>query len=208
MDKKNFSISKEGVVMDGVLISPFYPQLKEKRYIYNYDRTKTRKEFDIYVKFADGSESDTHTFTSVCNIKYSAYWDECCDAELSSEAKRGLQIYLQYIIREQEYRVCYEVEKLGLHIGEPIIFVYGYGKVIAPKDINIIYSPAIPKYVFKERGWGVEELLSYAEKLMKLSPGVSDVLFCIRLLGVVRPLFSEAAYPIDFLLVYSERLEH
>lgn len=198
MHKKSFSISEEGLVMDGVLISSFFPQLREKRRIYNHDRTKTRKEFDIYVKFADGSESDTHTFSSVCNIKYSAYWDECCDAELSSEAKRGLQIFLQYIIKEQEYRECYEVEKLGLYVGEPIIFVYGYGKVIAPKGLNIIYSPAIPKYVFKEREKNTEELLYYAEKLMKLSPGVSDVLFCIRLLGVVRPLFSEAAYPIDF----------
>lgn len=197
-DKHCFDVTEEGLEMDGAFVAPFYPVLREKRLIHTQSPPKIRKEYDIYVKLADGSELGTHTFTSINNIKYSEYWDECCDAELTSAARKGLQIFLQHIVMQQEYVVCYEVERLGLYTVEPVIFVYGYRKAIVPDGINILFSSRVPVVSDEGKQGNIQELLHYAKRLITLRPGITDILFCVRILGVLRPLLEETGYPADF----------
>lgn len=197
-NKHVFEVTEEGLEMDGVFEAPFYPLLREKRLIRSQRAKKERKEYDIYVKLADGTELDTYTFTAIDNIRYFEYWDECCDAELTSEAKRALKIFLQQIVKKQEYVICYEVERLGLWIAKPVIFVYGYKKAIAPNNINILFSSQVPIVSHGGKQGSIQELMHYAKRLIILRPGITDILFCVRILGVLRPLFEEIGYPADF----------
>lgn len=197
-DKYCYDVTEEGLKMDGAFVAPFYPVLREKRLIHTQRAQKVRKEYDIYVKLADGSELGTRTFTSINSIKYSEYWDECCDAELTPEARKRLQIFLQHIVMQQEYVVCYEVERLGLYTIEPVIFVYGYRKAIVPDGINILFSLQVPVVSDEGKEGNIQELLHYAKRLITLRPGITDILFCVRILGVLRPLLEEIGYPADF----------
>lgn len=199
-----FDISKEGLMMDGRCIAPFYPQLREKRIILNSSGKQLRREYDLYVKMADGTELCTHTFSTVQNIKYSEYWDECCDAELSPEAKRGLQVFLQHCIKQQKYKECYEIDKLGLWSNQPVVFAYGRNLVIMRGDREPVCAPELPKFKINT---DLEEkaLLEYARELVTLDPGITDVLLSISLLAVLRPIFSEISYPADFFIgLYGE----
>lgn len=198
MDKHCFDVTEEGLEMDGAFVAPFHPVLREKRLIRTQGAQKERKEYDIYIKMADGSELGTHTFTTLSNIRFSEYWDECCDAELTSAAKRGLQIFLQQIVMQQKFVVCYEVEKLGLCMVEPVIFIYGYKKAIAPNGTNILFPSQVPTVSGEEGQGNIQELLHYAKRLITLSPGVTDILFCVRILGVLRPLLEKIGYLADF----------
>lgn len=197
-DKHCFDVTEEGLEMDGAFVAPFYPVLREKRLIHTQSPQKVRKEYHIYVKLADGSELGTHTFTSINNIRYSEYWDECCDAELTSTARKGLQIFLQHIVMQQEYVVCYEVERLGLCMVEPVIFIYGYRKAIVPDGINILFSSQVPIVSDEGKQGNIQELLYYAKRLITLRPGITDILFYVRILGVLRPLLEETGCPADF----------
>lgn len=197
-NKHSFDVTEEGLEMDGAFIAPFYPVLKEKRLIRALKSKKERKEYDICAKLADGRELSTHTFAAIDNIKYFETWDECCDAELTSSAKKGLLIYLQQQITAQKPVVCFEAEGLGLCTVEPAIFIYGYKKAVAPNGINLSFSSKIPAIPAGERQENIQELLRYAKRLITLRPGITDVLFFVGVLSVLRPLLEETGCPADF----------
>ena len=62
-----------------------------------------------------------------------------------------------------------------------------------------ICAPELPKFNINT---DLEEktLLEYARELVTLAPGVTDILFSISLLAVLRPIFSEISYPADFFI--------
>lgn len=176
----------------------FNLKAKEKRIVRNIAGKELRREYDISA-YINGKELKCYTFYSLRNIEFFEYWNECCDAELSSKDKKKIRMNLQKSIKELEYKECYEITNLGLLSRNPIIFAYAKDLIITQQEIISICSENLPEIKINVCV-DEAELLEYASRLIYLMPGVTDVLFCIRLVCIIRPILRNLNFPADFIV--------
>lgn len=180
----------------------FLPVLKEKRQLRTLKGKIIRKEYDVAVLLSDGKELKAETLGSINNITYSEHWDECCDAELDTKTRRSLRLCLQQQAAKMKWSEHFYIDELGLCEGVRLPYAYGKNAVIDNHTENsYLFADDLPDFHCEKRGEITGNKMDYIKNLINLKPGVTDVLFCVILLCIIRPVFLMIGCPADFFLV-------
>lgn len=194
----------------------YMPVLVTKRRIQNLYGKLLRKEYDIRLDFyhiADKSnnyskveQSEVITVLSLEKICFPELWDGCCDESLDRETKRKRSMILHRQAGNMKFDEIVYIDQLGMVKGQAASYVYCKGKVVSGDIENVRYyfSKDIPD--FRLKGNISHDLqMKCFKMIMEHRPGVLDVMFCIRLLSVLKPLLKESSCPECFLtMVYGE----
>lgn len=188
-----FELGK-GLFCNEKLICNFEPLLKKVTYETNLSG-ETSIKYHISVRKIDGTVSREVAVASPLNLDYFNLFG-VPDAMLSKSCKTILNTYIQ---NQFEYTPKFSIQcvnSTGLALSRPDIFIFDSTHILNKSSININCTDSIP--VFPTGNYTKTQLINYIERLLDLSPGVSDVLFILELFSKIKPIFQEVDIPTDF----------
>lgn len=191
-----FCIKADGLYYKDSFVSEFWPEISTIRHLISSADQSVQKLYVVSIRFTDGRTLTPHSLSSISSIPYFELWQECKDALLTAQQKKLLYSYLQEQVAGMKTTTVYLLQKLGLYEQG---FLFGQKQMIfvnGQKAYGVLSSPELPDFPLSEVG--DDDMITFANKLLALKPGVSDVLLSISLLSVLKPLFSHIGYPPNF----------
>ena len=161
---------------------------------------KTVEKYEVKLRKLDGSESTTVVVKSLGKIDFFKEFHVPA-ADMTPRDRASVAAYLQEQYANAVVKKYKMVDRMGLVCENPLVYIFDKKTEIADKSVEIIHVEAIPEFPSGE--YSQEEILNYLDRLMKLMPGVSDLLFLVELLAKVKPIFEVVGIDVDnFTVVY------
>ena len=206
----------ESIIMQEVMGTGYKPVLTAKRRVLDISGKILRKEYDIRVDLYENdtkskgrskvAELETHTFTSLGKMNFSEIWDECCDEVLSRDEKGKRAAILHNQAAQMDFDDTIYIDCLGLVQNAFVRYVYSRGHVIceSSKIVKYVFSDEIPDFGIKQ-SIDFEMQIECFQNIMKSRPRIWDIMFCVRLLSVLKPLMKNTENQQGFIvMVYGE----
>lgn len=216
LDRISSGIQEEEIIVQHGMGTGYMPVLITKQRIQDLYGKLIKKEYYIRLDFyhiADKTnnyikteESEVIMVPSLEKICFPELWDGCCDDSLDRENKKKRSMILHRQAENMKFDEVVYVDQLGMVKSQAAVYVYCKGKVVPGNVENVRYyfSKDIPD--FRLKGNISHDLqMECFKTIMKHRPGVLDLMFCVRLLSVLKPLLKESSCPESFLvMVYGE----
>lgn len=195
----DFCRKEDGLYCKEKFLAAFIPRLEMiKTKIDVTSGLECRKYLISVTVPGDGEDSKltAHEFDTVENIPYFQVWKECCDAGMSPKQIKQLNLYLQCQARTANVEKTYYFSRAGYYSD---VFVFGYKQIINLKsEQNDLYETDKGLPIFKMPDDNNRNYMDYICRLLKIKKGVSEILLLCSLLSIMKPLFCEAGYPVNF----------
>lgn len=193
-----FCIKATGLYYKDNFVSEFWPEINAIQHLISPAGQRVQKLYIVSIRLMDGRTLSPRSFSSISAIPYFELWQECKDALLTAQQKKLLYSYLQEQAADLQATTVYLLQRLGLYEQG---FLFGRKQMISVDGQNAcdaFFAPELPDFPFTEIKDG--DLIAYSDRLLALKPGVSDILFSVSLLSVLKPLFSHIGYPPNFFI--------
>lgn len=178
----------------------FLPILKMIEEVTDADTKQVERIYYISVQLQDGHELPTYQFRNLHIQSYYKYWPECIDARLNKGIFQKLEEVLQHQSQSADVTIKRKIyyPRLGLYDDA---YVFGNNEVISFSPENgekeFITEKSLPSFGHGEIS---EETAPYLLELITLMPGYSEILFLTHLVSILKPLFCQEGFPVDFSL--------
>lgn len=185
----------EGLYMNGNLIAPFEPILRRVlRHIPQDSIEDSWEEYGIEIRRCDGTMSEL-CFVKSLRPDYFKMW-RVPDALLERDERRALTAKLQSEYEGAIKENIYEASKTGPLDEEGKSFLFG--DLLLGEQRKISFNESVIKFKTNDLNRDVSHLVRQGEKYINFLPGTSEVIFYSALVGILKPYFNMAGFPIRF----------
>lgn len=201
------------VIRQPSLGTGYRPVLLEKKRIFDVYGAELERTYLIRLIFYpnfdnldDEEELEIWPVESLEDLNFPRFWDVCCDRDLDAASKRERALMLHQQAARMQFTDYTRVNRLGILPNKKIPFVYCSGKIVTsePESVDCIFASGLPEFHI-DTTISHEEQMKCFRSIMEFRPGVLDIMFCLRLLAVLKPLLNECRYPELFIgMIYGE----
>lgn len=194
MKKFNF-IKNVGLEVDGSYVADFDVRVDEVYLYLSSSGNIIRREYGIVAEVLNGTKLEKRKVTNLNNLSYFKLWPEIVDADLTKNQRQLLEARLQGSYTTARKIKILPINKNGFFQVDNKISVLVLGEIVF-KDISpeivIEVDPEISKIKWKKRiSKKMNIVTQFIEEYIKVSPGVSEILFAGTLLACIKPFFVE-----------------
>lgn len=209
--KENFC--SPDIIRQTSLGTGYRPVLLEKQRILDTYGVEKKRIYLVQVIFYprledlnEEEELEIRPVESLEDLNFPRFWDVCCDRDLDAASKRERALMLHQQAARMQFTDYTWVNRLGILPNKKIPFVYCKGKFVTsePASVDCIFANGLPEFNI-DMTISHEDQMKCFQRIMEFRPGVLDIMFCLRLLAVLKPLLNECGYPELFIgMIYGE----
>lgn len=196
MSNIKYYMKHDGLYVEETYIANFRISPVSKIKKVDLNGTVIDVQYELQAIFPDGTKGNTVFVKDYKKINYSAIWEQCIDATLSTKQKRMLLEDIQINLQNIKWTEITVLTTNGLVHENPCVFVYDKNHIIQ-SDKTISYELDGDMPVLKIKEANKEAIISYINKLVTFYPGVTDVLLMVHLLAQLKPLLNSMGETVD-----------